>query len=343
MVPKLTAAALFLGAGVSIGLVFLLFPASLLTIPDAIYAADVGGMASAGVLLIASVLLFWWPRVAYSLALASGLVAISWLIWTDLVSQTNPWIWLNYVGSSQEDRDLLAFEKLRILPVVTVVFAIACSAIRLLPSRWVFGERAVATRTWPVAAIAFVVLAFWFGQSVSPYQVPGIPEGPGVDLRILHVVQRGLSINETLVTARRNGSPAFVRTSRRLFQYQFESTAARVYWGESPAVLEHARALMRSPQLWVLHTRPAKELRAWNAEGWYVTLKDSHLVAFTSEYHTAPPREVTELFQELENLPGQPRPFAIRDICLGFCYDPVAALGFTYANDPAFALMRRNN
>ena len=100
---------------------------------------------------------------------------------------------------------------------------------------------------------------------------------------------------------------------------------------------------MRSPQLWVLHTRPAKELRAWNAEGWYVTLKDSHLVAFTSEYHTAPPREVTELFQELENLPGQPRPFAIRDICLGFCYDPVAALGFTYANDPAFALMRRNN
>jgi hypothetical protein len=100
---------------------------------------------------------------------------------------------------------------------------------------------------------------------------------------------------------------------------------------------------MQSPQLWALHTQPAKELRAWNAEGWYVTLKDSHLLAFISEYHTAPPREVTELFQEIKNLPGQPRPFAIRDVCLGFCYDPIAALGFWYSNQSAFALMRRNN
>jgi hypothetical protein len=340
MLPKLTAAALFLGAGVSAAL-FLRLPLPLVT--GAALAAKVATLASAVILLSASVLLFWWPRVAYGLAFASGLVTISWLIWTDLVSQTNPWIWLNYVGSSQEDRDLLAFEKLRILPVATVVFAIACSAIRLLPSRWVFGERAVATRTWPVVAIAFVVLAFWFGQSVSPYQVPGIPEGPGVDLRILHVVKRGLSINGTRASAYRSGSVLVSWTNRRLFQYQFESRGARVSLGESPAILEHARALMRSPQLWALHTHQAKELWAWNAEGWYITLKDSHLLAFTSEYHTAPPREVTELFQQIENLPGQPRPFAIRDACLGFCYDPIAALGFVYANQSAFTLMRRDN
>ncbi len=93
----------------------------------------------------------------------------------------------------------------------------------------------------------------------------------------------------------------------------------------------------------LVYGAPAKELWAWNAEGWYVTLQDSHLLAFTSEYRTSPPREVTGLFQEIEILPGQPQLFAIRDVRLGFCYDPVAALGFWYSNQPAFAVMRCRN
>jgi len=247
------------------------------------------------------------------------------------------------VPPAGEERDFVALEKLWVLSVAMVVFAIACAAIRLLPPRWVIRERAVSTRTWPAIAIGFLVLAVWFVHSVSPYQVPTIADGGLVQLRILHIVKRGLSINETRVSADRNGSSFVSWTNRKLFQYQFESKGTRVSLGDSTATLELARALMRSPQLWALHTLPAKELHAWNAEGWYVTLKDSHLLAFTSEYHTAPPGEVTELFQEIENLPGQPRPFAIRDVCLGFCYDPVAALGFVHSNQATFALMRRNN
>ncbi len=340
MLPKLTAAALFLSAGVSVAL---FFPLGIRLMTGAALAAKAATLASAVILLFASVLLFWWPRVAYVLAFASGLVAISWFIWTDFAWQTNPWIWFNYVPASREEGDLLTVVKLRILPVAIVIFAIACSAIRLVPPRWVIGKRAVSTRTWPAMTIGFLVLAVWLVHSVSPYQVPTIVDGPSVDLRILHVVKRGLSINETLVIAQRNGWSSVSWTNRRLFQYQFESTAKRVSLGGSPPILQHARALMQSPQLWRLHTPPAKELWDWNAEGWYVTLKDSHLLAFTSEYHTAPPREVTDVFQEIENLPGQPRPFAIRDVCLGFCYDPVAALGFWYSNQWAFALMRRNN
>jgi len=55
--------------------------------------------------------------------------------------------------------------------------------------------------------------------------------------------------------------------------------------------------------------------------GLYVVLKDSQLFTFTSEYRTAPPREVTDLFYEVEKLPAEeegPRP--VRDVCLGFCY-----------------------
>jgi DNA-directed RNA polymerase specialized sigma24 family protein len=68
-------------------------------------------------------------------------------------------------------------------------------------------------------------------------------------------------------------------------------------------------------------------LRSWNAEGWYVVLQDSRLLAFTSEYRTTPPKEITDLFEEMEKLPAsQEEAFVLRDVCLGFCYDPVAGL-----------------
>ena len=340
MLPKLTAAALFLGAGVSAAL-FLRVPLPLVT--GAALAAKAAALASAVILLFASVLQFWWPRVAYGLAFASGLVAISWLIWTDFEWHTNPWIWLNFVPTRGEDRDFATLEKLWVLSLVIVVFAIACAAIRLVPSRWVIRERAVSTRTWPAVVIGFLVLAVWFVRSVSPYQVPTIVDGPSVDLRILHVVKRGLSISETRAIAYRSGSALVSWTNRRLFQYQFESKGTRVSSGESPAILERARALMRSPQLWALHTPPAKELWAWNAEGWYVTLKDSHLLAFTSEY---PPRlraRSPKFFTKSKTCPASRGCLPFGAFALDFATTRLPRLGFWYSNQWAFPLMRRNN
>ncbi len=98
----------------------------------------------------------------------------------------------------------------------------------------------------------------------------------------------------------------------------------------SPTAYERARNLAQSSELWKLRTAQPKALRSWNAEGWYVVLKDSRLLAFTTEFGTTPPEEVTDLFSELESLQAlEERPFAVRDVCLGFCYDPVAGLGFS--------------
>jgi hypothetical protein len=95
----------------------------------------------------------------------------------------------------------------------------------------------------------------------------------------------------------------------------------------SLSTLERARAFVTSPELLNLHTPPAKALRSWNAEGWYVVLHDSRPLAFTSEYRTTPPREVADLFHEIEKLPTREvGTAAVRDVCLGFCYDPIAAL-----------------
>lgn len=159
------------------------------------------------------------------------------------------------------------------------------------------------------------------------------------NFRILHVEKRGLHFQETGISTYHDAEFWVWRNDRRLFQYRFESRGVH---GVLPqTVFEHAAALVRSPQLWATHTPAAKGLRSWNAEGWYVVLRDTQLFAFTSEYGTRPPREVTDLFYEAEKLPGtELKPWSVRDVCLGFCYGPVAGLGFQYSNQPCFELTR---
>jgi hypothetical protein len=140
----------------------------------------------------------------------------------------------------------------------------------------------------------------------------------------------------------RNGRTFVSRDSRRLFQYRFETRTAGVSLAEGLDLLAQARAIMASPELRKQNTAAAKLFLSWNAEGWYVTLDDSHLLSFTSEYQTAPPQEITNLFHEIEKLPEKQQAGLVQDICLGFCYDPVAALGFWYSNQHSFTSMRLN-
>ena len=118
-------------------------------------------------------------------------------------------------------------------------------------------------------------------------------------------------------------------SSRRLFQYRFEHLAHRVTLGEkSPAALDRARVLMGSPELWGKPAPLATAPRSWNSEGWYVSRRESPGLAFTTENGLKPPLVVTSLFYEIEALPSSaPIRQGIRDVCLGFCYDPVGGLG----------------
>ena len=75
-----------------------------------------------------------------------------------------------------------------------------------------------------------------------------------------------------------------------------------------------------------IQTGPAKQLWAWNAEGWYVFLHDWHVSRLLT--FKTPPDEVKAAFQEIEQLPLEYElRFYPRDVCLGFCYSPQAALG----------------
>ncbi|SPE41570.1 hypothetical protein SBA3_4410002 [Candidatus Sulfopaludibacter sp. SbA3] len=96
-------------------------------------------------------------------------------------------------------------------------------------------------------------------------------------------------------------------------------------------------ATARAPELWTLHTSTGKPLlRSWNAEGWYVVLKGSRLLTFTSGNRTSPPERITTIFREIEKLPLFETDLSTaRDVCLGYCYDPLGELGHSAPADRA--------
>jgi hypothetical protein len=126
------------------------------------------------------------------------------------------------------------------------------------------------------------------------------------------------------------------------FQYKFvSSTAGGVL---SQRVYDDMRAMLTSQDLLKLRTPPPNALRSWNADGWYVVLGDSRLFAFTATSGDRPPRAIIDLFREIEKLPtGGEQSFTQRDVCMGFCYGPAAALGIVYANQGVFGLTRRTS
>jgi hypothetical protein len=332
--PTLAAAVLFFCAAVSIACTFVAIPD--MWFPGSMSSWDrpvkVLAEASSLVFICAGILVFR-HRLGYGLGLIAGLIALPWFVRTEIsLAPWNSWVFLNYESPmSSGGGSVLVFTKLKILSAGLIVLGIIGVSMRLFPDRWSLRGVPLCRRTWPAFVVGLFVLFGWFVYSVMPYSIPGFDHPAGAELRILRVQKHGLRFQETTMVVFRNGRVWVWRHERRLFQYRFELRAADNGLGEmSPAAYERAHILVQSPELWKLRTPPPKALRSWNAEGWYVVLKDSRLLAFTSEYGTVPPKEVRDLFHELAKLPlSEERLFAVRDVCLGFCYDPVAALGFS--------------
>jgi hypothetical protein len=321
---KLIIGAVFLCAAVAILSAFLSIPGHLSGSWGRLVEA--GAIASSFILFFTCVIVFFRPRSGYALGFIAGLIAVPWLVRTEL--GMNSWIVLNFadygdLGGNQ----IVTFAKLKIVAALMVIIAIASSWLRLLPARLSFRGVPLSQRTWPAIAVGFFVLAVWFVRSAIPYRVPILGHGTGPEFCILHVKKRGLRFAETEVSVERNGRAWIRRCDRRLFQYRFVARISSVSLAEtSMTTLEHVRAFEQRQEQQAPHAPPERAPRSWNGEGWYVVLKNSRST-FTTEDRTDPPQELTKLFRELEGLPAKgERLMAIQDVCLGFCYDPVAAL-----------------
>lgn len=322
LAPRLTAAALYIISAASMAWISF----AIWGPPDWSRPLQVAAAASAPVFLSACLLVFFRPRWGYCLGLVAALLSLPSFVRIETSDASwSSWIFFN------SGRGVPLFAKLNILSLALIVISMVCSLVRFLPASWSWRGSPVFGRTWPAFAVGFVALATWFACSVTPYQVPSFADGIAPELQVLHLQKTGLRIREITISEFRDGQAFIAREDRQLFQYEFETRVAGIVLGEaSPAALERARALVRSPELRRLRTPYPTILRSWNAKGWYVVLKDSQAFAFTSENGRTPPPEVIDLFGELEQLPtSHERRFPVRDVCLGFCYDPVAALGLS--------------
>jgi len=301
--PKLVAVAVFTGAAVTIATGFPRRPFPM-DETAGLLLAEHAALASPWVFSSACVLVFWRPRLGYGFGLIAGVCALPWLTWTEVVQYPfNSWILLNYVGEPSSDQNaLLALVKLKILSITLAVIAISYSLMRL-----------IRTRSWPIVALTFFVLILWFVDSATPYRMPIFADGVSPVFRIVHIEKLGLRFHETGVAVFRDGKVWVSRDSRRLLQYRFEIRNALGLMTRSTR--EHADKFLQSPEL--LKPDQPHSRRSWSSEEWYVMLDGARPVAF--------PREAgVQLFRELEQLATkEERPQATRDVCLGFCYEPV--------------------
>jgi hypothetical protein len=286
------------------------------------FAAGIAALASPFAFLCACVLVFFRPRAAYGLGLAAGLMALPWFILAERSSQVSSWIIFNAALEPSSGAEVL-----KIVSVALIVISSGCATLRLLPDRWTLRKLPLGQRNWPAIATGFLVLGIWLYHAGTPYQIPAIVDEVTPEFRILRVEKRGLRFHETAIRAYRNGKFMISRNERHLFQYKFETQG---FQGMMP--YKQVEAFRKSIELWARPTAPALVLHSWNAEGWYV-VGESKILAFTSENKMAAPNLVVDMFSEIDELPVVATwTLSDRDVCLGFCYGPMAALGFKYVN-----------
>ena len=277
------------------------------------------------------------PHFAHLCAVA-GVVALPWIY----ISTLHGNIYVNYwIVFNVPDRELPAYNgliptELTIISVALVVLAVTTGALRLLPDRWLLRRKPLCERTWPALAASFCFLAVWFSQSVMPYRIPGaLDYSSWPILQILHVQKHGLQYHETCIRVREHrGFPesvSFSSNDRRLLQYRFQQRFANAEVSKSLG--ERIAALIQSSKAVRSNREPIKPLRRCNDEGWYVSGEGIELQAYTNENQATPPQEVVDLFHDLEEVPRTQEAREDRkDVCLGFCYDPLSGLGALYAN-----------
>ena len=264
-------------------------------------------------------------RVPLWLAAMAAALAATWLEGKSRGWQS-PWLVFNMAPGPGAGPPL-SYKWAAILSALSVLLVILVASMlfaAVAPRR---------VRPGPVAALLTAAAAVvWFCSAVMPYQLPDdFHHGIEAQFRIVHIRKSGLGLQETTISVFRDGKVFVSRSGRRLFQYEWP--VATTFAATGTDLRERALEFARSPQVAQVRTPRPGPLRAWNAEAWYV-LFAGRLATFRDDFGLAVPRELVELAAQLESRPVIDRlpPGSRRDVCLGFCYDAPAALGYAYSN-----------
>ena len=290
--------------------------------------AAVSGGTACLLLLTAVPVSFIRPKVGTFIAVAAAGAALCSLIWMELVLQrqlAGSWITLNLPG--EDYHSYIVGACLRIVAVAAVLFTLLLAMWRLTPAKYVFRNEPIR----PALVLTLVALGTWFSHSARPYRIPIIVDAAEPQLVMLHVEKHGTQFHETSISIYHDSRVFISHNDRRLFLYEFkESVSEKILNADTRALVLH---LIESPQLEGLKTRPPERLREWNAEAWFIATRHSHLFTFSKRNWEEMPAILPVVFHAIETLPPDRRQeYTAKDVCLGFCYDPLAGLGFKYVN-----------
>ena len=280
------------------------------------------------------------PTFAHVAALA-GSISVPW-IYSNAMTDSglgNVWLVLN-VPDNDPGAYQRPYAQVTIVIVGLIALAIVTAGLRLLPAQWRFRGTPLRERTWPAVGASIVVLAVWFSQSVLPYRIPGAVDYSDYPvLQILHVEKRGLKFHERCFSVYwqhpdRPISVSFKGSDRQLFQYRFQHNGSSLQLPK--ALVERIQAMVESH-----HEKGQQDVVRpiwnWNADRWYFSGQGFGLRVYGASNGPNPPEEIVELFHELDAAPQYSETHSeLKDVCLGFCYDPLSAMGWLYANHRCF-------
>jgi uncharacterized membrane protein YhaH (DUF805 family) len=281
--------------------------------------------------LLASTRVFARRTAGYVMGLAAALMAWPFFFESEFANfrAYNSWLVLNGPVLGADNSSGPA--RWMILAVALLLLATFYSLLRLAPARWRLRRRPLRERTWPAFGMAFLAIAAWYLSAVV-LLLSGthllICDAVQPWVRVTHVEKRGLHLRETTVIVYRDRKLYITRDDRSLFVYRFEIAYSL---GQLPdGTFTSLVRIVGSPgsrlpaELLALPRPRYRFPRAWNSDRWFVFFDGAPGANLYGVEESAVPKEFSNLVRLSQSLPTRPlHPLEVRDICLGFCYDPL--------------------
>lgn len=295
--------------------------------------ALIAGLLGPIALSIGAILLPRHRRLGSSFVAIGAALPLPWFFLTESRAFANSWISLNASWNDPDPSPYMRIAQLRIVSVALLLMTLLWAVTRLLPSHWHLLRHPINRLTWPAVAISFIFMARWFATSVFPYRQPVIVDAMRPELSLLHVEKDGTVFHETRVSVYHDGRYYLTRNDRHLFRYRFAETAQEGLLTND--LRTRLKDILALPELKRTLDRAPRALRVRHGEGWYTKTGSYKIAAFTTENSTEPPVELRTFLSDLEREPSLSKStrYELRDVCLGFCYDPKAGLGDRAENE----------
>lgn len=279
--------------------------------------------------LFSAVRVFFQERIAVIAGLMGSIFALPNPLLLERYMRASGLSWWTTFNMSPGDfGGVPAFAPWLIISVTACVLMLLLSITRLLPSRFNWRGVPLSQRTWPAVSLTLLSFFAWYVVSVSPYRIPVIVDAATPELTILHVKKNGGRFSEVSIRLYRDGRLYKTTYSRHLFQYAFPIEASMAI---APRDLRDAANSLTASMKTNRTGSAIKSLHGRDADGWYVLGNGEY--AFTTDTGSRPPEQLVLLFNRLDALETVERDRGDRrDICFGFCYDPLAGLGVMYIN-----------